>query len=218
MIRTRAYSRPFCLAGALLLAGCASYPISKEYRQKAIDVSIPAVQARPADHIGSTVIWGGIVLANNHVEDGSRLEILQMPLDYQQYPTNLSESEGRFIATTPKFLDPQIVGRGRRVTLAGTIAGLDTMPIDQADYLYPVVAVQELRYWVYSPSYAGAHGPWYDPFWNGHMYYDYQWPLHNGYQLPHGQWSEEGSSETGDEHAPPADTTEQPRDAPAGAP
>ena len=56
-------------------------------------------------------------------------------------------SEGRFIIQTPGFLDPAIYSPGRKLTVAGTVAGKEVRPLGEIEYTYPIIEKRELYLW-----------------------------------------------------------------------
>ncbi len=160
------------LIGSLLfplLLSC-SYPISRGIREEARkDVDFRTVLENPGAYKGSVVIWGGQIIQSLNHPDGTELIILEIPLDYSEHPERISNSQGRFIAKTKDFLDPAVYQAGRKVTVAGPIAGAETKTIGQVPYRYPVVSLLQIVLWretayAYPPDLAWWDiGP-YDPF------------------------------------------------------
>jgi len=107
------------VAVLITLTGCASM-------QEAGDGSgthaLPFLQvkAAPDSLKGQVVVFGGNVLTGRRLKDGTRIEILQLPLDRTTRPVyDLTQSQGRFIAFQPEFLDPATLPPGTRVTVTG---------------------------------------------------------------------------------------------------
>ncbi len=161
---------------AALAAGCASYPVSKEYRRRAIDVEFSAVRANPSRYIGETVIWGGMILETTRDSNLTVVEILQVPLGSHYEPTDVRLSEGRFLATTARFLDPEIFEADLMVTVAGVVVGSDTLPLDGGTYAYPVVDIREINI---------LETTWYRYDYPPGYYYDYWYPGYRYYYYPH---------------------------------
>jgi outer membrane lipoprotein len=157
--------------------GC-QYPISREYRLQAReDLTAPMVQADPEAYKGDIVIWGGKILATANHADMTEITVLAAPLDSGEEPLSDAYSDGRFIARTGEFLDPEVFGRGKKVTLAGQITGTEERPLGETKYSYPVVEIKQIYVWAkegyyderyYYPGYYGAYGwPYY---WGGPWY------------------------------------------------
>ena len=110
-----------------------------------------------------------MILETRNRPDGTDLVVLETPLEYGEFPSDPAYQEGRFIAWTPRFLDPEVVSRGRKITVAGTIDGAETRPLGETKYAYPVVRILELHLWeppppVYYRPYP-PYPPWYR--WDG---------------------------------------------------
>ena len=163
---------------AVVLFGCTEYPISKAYvKQAAPGVTIPMVQGKPSDYEGKIVIWGGRILEVVNDSAGSRITVIETALDDDGYPGSLTTSMGRFIAMTRGFLDPAIYSKGRLVTIAGGITGVETRALGKGTYRYPVLDIKEMRYWQTQPYI------WYP------SYYDfgfYPWHRYGWYARPYG--------------------------------
>lgn len=171
-----------------VFVGCATYPIEKKYRQEAaMGLTVPMVQADATKYINTVVIWGGLVVKVVNDSSGSRLSVMETPLDADGYPLNPAYSRGRFIAYTQMFLDPEIYHKGRRVTLAGEITGVTKKKLGEGTYAYPEVKVNELRYWQSPANYYYPYYPYYYPYgpgwygyWDGGYIFDFD--LHGGHE------------------------------------
>jgi outer membrane lipoprotein len=131
----------------LLLPGCFS-PVSKEMRRDARkDLSFPAVQRNPDAYLGSTVIWGGIVIWTQNRGVAAEITVLETPLQYPEMPRTAHESRGRFLARISNVSDPAIYDQGTRITIGGVITGFEKKPLGAAQYAYPVLDVRELHVW-----------------------------------------------------------------------
>ena len=111
------------------------------------------------------------------------MEVVQSPLETDDLPEDVSHSSGgRFLATTSRFLDPIVYKSGRKVTVVGQVQGKKTLPIDQVEYIYPVISIREIHVWTKSeleqPQYPPP-GYYYDPFWfGGPPYWWYRHPYY----------------------------------------
>ena len=111
-------------------------------------VSFPQLLASPAAYSGKTVVLGGEVLSAKRLQDGTQLEILQLPVQGDYTPAwRRSESQGRFLAFDRGGLDPASYPPGTRVTVVGEVTGERVQPLDDSDYRYPTVAVKHLHVW-----------------------------------------------------------------------
>jgi outer membrane lipoprotein len=135
------------IAAMLLLAGCA-HVISKEVLQD-VDTSVSFMQLSkdPDAYTGKTVIFGGNVIETQNLSNKTLIVILQHPLGSRGEPSAGDVSEGRFIITTSGFLDPAIYSPGRKLTVAGTVAGKEVRPLGEIEYTYPIIEKRELYLW-----------------------------------------------------------------------
>lgn len=158
------------LLACLFLSACA-HPVS-EQSMKLVDKSITYSRLRenPDEYRGSYVLVGGIIASVRNTPQEGQLEVVQMPLDSSGMPKDTYNSEGRFIATANRFLDPLIFKQGRNVTMVGDVKGKVVQSLDQIQYTYPLIGIRELRVWSdeeverkqYPPAYPYY---WNDPWW-----------------------------------------------------
>ena len=147
------------------LTGCASMQEAED-RQT---LTFLQVKATPDSFHGQSVIFGGKVLTARRQKDGTRIEILQLPLDRSMRPGyDLTQSQGRFIALYREFLDPATLPPGTRVTVRGEVSGSVTLPLDETDYTYPAISIKHVQVWPASEDMAPRIRPYMgSPYWGG---------------------------------------------------
>lgn len=143
--------------------------------------TFPQLKAAPESYNGQPVTFGGKVLAAKRLKEGTRIEVLQLPLTSSSQPfTDLSKSQGRFVALQKQFLDPATIPAGTFVTITGEVAGSVTMPLDETEYTYPLLHITNLRVWTddedapHIRRYMGPGpywGPYWSPYWRPWPYY-----------------------------------------------
>jgi len=171
-----------CLLGA---AGCVSYPISKQVREQAQatkDVSFLTIWENPDAYKGRTVIWGGRILKTVNETNGGFVYVLQAPLDSQEWPKSTKFSQGRFMARSSSFLDPEVYRKGAKITIAGELSGTEAQNVDKTSYACPVVRLREAYFWSQDPANYAGSPPW-GWGWSGpyEQYYD---NYHGDYYSP----------------------------------
>lgn len=141
------------------------------------------LKAAPDSVQGQSVVFGGMVLTARRLKDGTRIEILQLPLDRSMHPGyDLTQSQGRFVALQHEFLDPATLPHGTRITVAGNVAGSIALPLDETEYVYPIIEVKRLQVWSAAEEAAprirpqigpGAYwGPYWSPYYRP---WPYRW-------------------------------------------
>ena len=130
-----------------VLAGCGS--VMSEVALKKVDrgLTLDIVRAKPDAYAGRNVLWGGIIVASENMEDSTEIEVLETELFYDDTPQSESQSlsKGRFIIKAEKFLDTAVFKPAKRVTVAGVVKGAQTRKIGKMDYIYPIVMPMELK-------------------------------------------------------------------------
>ena len=135
------------LLAVTLTAGCRS-PISKSVRNE-IDpeISFQQLREQPTSFEGRLVLLGGEIIRTHNKQEGTTIEVLQKDLDRWGRPKGKDETGGRFRVFADRFLDPVVYGQGRRVTIAGTVAGAQVEKIGEVDYVYPLLRAREIHLW-----------------------------------------------------------------------
>lgn len=138
-----------CVLMALMLpvlAGCASAPLSTE--GVAAEITPASAAAEPSAADGRTVLWGGVIVAAENLEERTRLQVVGYPLDDRsQRPLTRREPLGRFLAYRDGYLETAEFGAGRRLTVRGTVTGSERGRIGEADYTFPTVRIEALELW-----------------------------------------------------------------------
>lgn len=177
------------LAWVALMPACASRSVVPPELQPLVDrtLTFAEIKQAPEHYQGRLVMLGGEVLSATRVKEGTRIEVLQLPLDDRQAPVyDRTESEGRFLAFQRQFLDPATLPKGTRVTVIGEVTGVLRQPLDETEYDYPTLDLQHLKVWPdedrrgrYARPYPYPYGY---PFWGRrwgpwgpYPYYPYWW-------------------------------------------
>jgi outer membrane lipoprotein len=165
----------------VMLTGCASTEGAGS-SPDAQALTFLQIKATPDSFKGQPVVFGGEVLTARRLKDGTRIEILQLPLDKSTRPGyDLTQSQGRFIALQREFLDPATLPPGTNVTVTGEVTGSITLPLDETDYTYPVIDIKQLRVWARWEYMAPQIRPYMSPgpYWGGYtplFWSPYGWP------------------------------------------
>lgn len=167
---------------ALFLLGGCTHVFSEQARQQ-VDPALTFEQLKrdANSYAGKYIKVGGIIAEVKNTEQGSQVEIVQFNLGRDDIPDESTSSGGRFLAQTPDYLDNMIYKKGRPVAVIGRVEGARTLPLDQTQYTYPVIAIQEIHVWKKSEVYYNRPPYYYDPFfyphgWYGPPYYPYWYP------------------------------------------
>ena len=162
--------------GLLSLSACVGPEVIPSDLKDRVDLAVTFAQLKddPSAYEGRLVVLGGTVLSAALLKDGTRIEVLQLPLKESHEPElELTTSQGRFLAFQKAFLDPATLPPGTPLTVVGEVTGATTLPLDESEYTYPTLTIKKLttwpkraqRYW--DPSY-----PYYWHYWRpyGQLY------------------------------------------------
>jgi len=100
--------------------------------------------------MGNHFVFGGIIVNTTHVERGSLIEALYVPVNSWGYLKSVEDTGDRYLAIYPKkygFLDPMIFRKGMEITIAGEFIALETGKINEMDYIFPVFQIEEVNLW-----------------------------------------------------------------------
>ena len=157
---------------ALAGMGCA-HVISEPLRQQAQPlVSFAQLRTNPEALKGRTVILGGEILQTTNLREGTRIEILQRPLNESETPKLTDTTGGRFMAFCEEYLDPAVYAQRRRITVAGEVLGTYTGNVGEVDYLYPLISCEEIHLFPTASAEFRRYSAY--PWWYGDPYF-YPW-------------------------------------------
>jgi outer membrane lipoprotein len=146
----------------LALSACTTVP--EQIQGTFADISPARVETSV---FGSDVRWGGVIVGSRVKENQTCLEILSRELDKYLRPKTDDSTAGRFMACQPGFLDPMVFSAGREITVTGNIKAIEVQKLENFDYRYPVLQVDDLVLWQKRKvvmRYRGFSDPFYDPF------------------------------------------------------
>jgi len=146
----------------LTLSACTTVP--EQIQGTFADISPARVEPSV---FGSEVRWGGVIVSSSAKDSQSCLEILSHNLDKYLRPKLEDSTAGRFMACQPGFLDPMVFTAGREITVTGKIRNIEVQKVEDFDYRYPVLAIDDLVLWQKRQvvmRYRGYADPFYDPF------------------------------------------------------
>jgi len=189
IISIKALKNSLLILGVSALAACTAVPtqLQGEYAE----VSPARVQP---EVFGTSVRWGGVLVDIRNEEDRTCFEVLSRDLDKYMRPEVEDQTSGRFIACTQGFHDPEVYAKGREVTITGQIQNVEQRKIEEFDYRYPVLGINDLVLWekrktvmVYNNHYDPFYYPYYwgRPYWGYYPYHRYPGPrMGSGYMYP----------------------------------
>ncbi len=168
-------SIPLLTAVLFILAGCASSIVPPALQSEVVPgLDLATVKNNQPAHTGQVVLWGGLVIKTIIKKRGTLIEVLQLPLDHQERPKQVHDSQGRFIVSMTGFLDPEIYKNGKEITVVGRVAEVKALPLGEIDYIYVLLRGEEVYLWPprpvaikydgFGPSFYFGVGPgyWYN--------------------------------------------------------
>jgi outer membrane lipoprotein len=178
-------AKRYLLAAALCLwAGACVKPPAPLAGGPFAEITVPQAQQQSLE--GQRVRWGGEIVTTTTSPDETCFEVVSRPLDAAARPRWTDQSDGRFLACTPRFYDPAVYSKGRELTVIGTLQAPTMGKIGEYEYRYPRVAAEEVYLWPQRPPYGTVYYyPWGGPVWYP-FGYPYWYPYWGGW--PPGPW------------------------------
>lgn len=136
------------------------------------DISVAQVQLGNVEK-GMPVRWGGTITKIHNKADLTVLEIVSRPLHRSGRPKHNDVTDGRFFAEISGFVDPEIAGPGRDISVIGTIERVEDGLVGEAEYRYPVMRVFDHQVWDKSSDINTRD---YDPYYPYYPYSGGYWP------------------------------------------
>ncbi len=173
--------------GLLFVSGCNRKDVVPDRLEGKVDRDLrySDIKHNPQAKKGKLMLAGGKVLSAERVKDGTKIEILQIPLSEDLMPTGReTESKGRFVVIDRggNVSDPAVFDdEDKRITVVGEVLGATTIQMDEVQQQVPQLAMKHVTVWDwdrvkggYAPyggygyprAWGGAYGGYY-----GHPYY-----------------------------------------------
>lgn len=162
------------IALTVVMVGCASESVVPASLQAQLDKSLtfPQLRESPQSYNGRLMVLGGEVLSAKRLKEGTRIEVLEIPLESSLQPgLDRTASRGRFLAFQKEFLDPATIPPGTRVTIVGEITGAVADKLDETDYTYPTLDIKSLKVWQRPESFSHVPYYYYPPSYYWRPYY-----------------------------------------------
>ncbi len=164
--------------------GCSKPVVIPERLEGQVDRDLRYVQIKdnPNSYRGKLIVAGGRVLMAKRLKDGTRIEVLQIPLSSGLVPEEGKETpQGRFVAMDKRenITDPAVFKDNELVTVVGEVVGSTTIIIDEAAVQVPQLEVKNIIVWdrdrlrPYYPSYYGYRAPYDWGYKRAGAYYGY---------------------------------------------
>lgn len=185
----------FALPVFTAFIACAGQNPPHDLRQEIFDhITLREVKAAPNAYKGRSVLWGGVIANTTNKEDGTEIEVVQMPLGHWDRPVHADRSAGRFLVTTPEFLDAMIYDKGRKLTVVGEIEALREGTVGDSPHRFPVLAAGKMHLWpreypviyIYRDRPYFDDGYWQDRYWHDrYRYHRYRPPRYYRHHYRH---------------------------------
>ena len=171
----------------LVAAACQRTDVIPERLEGRVDKDLrySDIKDNPEAYRGKLMLAGGKVLSAKRTQEGTLIEVLQIPLSGDLIPTGKdAESKGRFVVldrNSDQVSDPAVFNdENKRVTVVGKVLGMTTAQIDDVKQQAPELALKHITVWDWDHVNSG-YGPYagYAPSgwkgYSGHYGYPSYW-------------------------------------------
>lgn len=90
---------------------------------------------------------GGVISKVTNLQDKTRIEIVNLPIDAAGKPDISQEPQGRFVAYLDGFVEPMTFSQGRLITVAGKSMPPETDKVGDYNYTFPVMNATGQHLW-----------------------------------------------------------------------
>jgi len=139
------------------LVGCASGVSETSRAMVTYKGVFPELQKAPDQHRGQVAMLGGRIVETVPSASGTEITVLQLPLGASDKPVLDKPSQGRFLISSPEFLDPAAYPKLTLITVVGEVTGHTVRPVGEYPYTLPVLRPIEIKQWTNSDW--GGGGP-----------------------------------------------------------
>ncbi len=128
----------------LSMTACASSPLKLEGVNRTIT---PAMIDDAHPYTGMRVVWGGMIVKTQPLQQMTQIEVLAFPVDSNGEPDRQTSSQGRFLIQRKGYLEPADFAPGRWLSVVGTIGQPQMGTVGKASYRFPVILPDQLYLW-----------------------------------------------------------------------
>lgn len=161
----------------IFLNGCSGLPKAIK-NEPYTDVGLNTVKADFASYMKMPLRWGGKIINVTNKEDLSQVQLLFYPLNGFGRPQITVETEGRFMMSANKFLDPAVYKEGVEVTVLGILTGKIKQQVGEKTLILPLLSIKHIHLWPNRRQYDNDYylqSPDYNPYYfpRSHYRHDY---------------------------------------------
>jgi len=132
-------------AALLALTACSSIPQELASENPNLVTDYSAWQQQRSAQVD--VRMGGVIASVNNLDDRTRIEVVNLPINSVGKPDINQEPKGRFVAYIKGFKDPVSFSEGRLITLLGQSRGSEAALVGEYEYDFPVMLAEGYRLW-----------------------------------------------------------------------
>ncbi|MBW3694480.1 Slp family lipoprotein [Vibrio sp. T187] len=146
MFSTNKFRLFFLSLAFLVLAGCSSLPTELTAKTEPVITDYQLwLDADPDTK--PDVRLGGVIASVQNLDDKTRIEVVNLPIDSNGKPDLDAEPKGRFVAYISGYAEPVSFAKGRMLTIVGTTAMPETGLVGEYEYTFPVMNAYGQRLW-----------------------------------------------------------------------
>ncbi|MFC1234868.1 Slp family lipoprotein [Vibrio sp. DW001] len=129
-----------------LISACSSLPDSLSTTNENVLTDYQQWVDAPVDQ-ENEVRLGGIIANVTNLENQTRIEVVNMPINSVGKPSLHSEPTGRYVGYYNGYLESMSFAKGRLVTLLGVSDGEEQGKVDDFDMTFKVMNIKGFHLW-----------------------------------------------------------------------
>lgn len=130
-----------------MLSACATTPPIPPEKLAGVDPNLTPEQVVDETLRDGEVLWGGVIIAADNRPEQTIFTVLYYPLDNSQRPDLRKTPLNRFKVYYPGYLETMVYAPGRKITVLGSVQGVEQGKVDDAPYPYAKIKALEIYLW-----------------------------------------------------------------------
>ncbi len=131
---------------SIFLSACSSLPENLDTTNESV-VTDYQTWVSMKDSTDVEVRLGGVIASVTNLENRTRVEVVNLPIDSVGKPDINLDPEGRFVAYVDGFVDPVSLAQGRLITFLGQSQESEVAKVGDYDYRFPVLKSKGFHLW-----------------------------------------------------------------------
>ena len=148
MASKRVVAKTWLITVLMGISACTTLPDAVKTETYRTQPTFTTLKTDDPQYLNQAIVVGGKIVEVINKAEQTDVVVLQLPLDSRGQPTdNPRQSNGRFIASFDRLLDPEIYAAGEYITVRGQYQGLTEGSIGDFPYRYVAFNADGIHLW-----------------------------------------------------------------------